>query len=107
MLQALWLEACADLVSSGGQRCLLGKLSDIMGAQGLRLQQAMASYYAHCLYTTYLAALYRRLVARRGAKRAAVAHTLLVIVYRLLTQQQQGYQDPWDELLRRAGAAGG
>jgi transposase len=35
-----------------------------------------------------LAAQYRRLAARRGAKRAAiaVAHTLLVMVYALLTQ---------------------
>jgi transposase len=37
----------------------------------------------------YLAAQYRRLAARRGAKRAAVAvaHSLLVMVYALLTQQ--------------------
>jgi transposase len=38
---------------------------------------------------TYLAAQYRRLAARRGAKRAAVAvaHSLLVMVYALLTQR--------------------
>jgi transposase len=38
---------------------------------------------------TYRAAQYRRLAARRGAKRAAVAvaHSLLVMVYALLTQQ--------------------
>lgn len=44
---------------------------------------------------TYLAAQYRRLAARRGAKRAAVAvaHSLLIIVYMLLTEQQQGYHD--------------
>ena len=37
---------------------------------------------------TYLAALYHRIAARRGAKRAAVAvaHALLVIVYHLLTR---------------------
>jgi transposase len=41
-----------------------------------------------------LAAQYRRLAARRGAKRAAVAvaHSLLIIVYMLLTGQQ-GYHD--------------
>jgi hypothetical protein len=35
---------------------------------------------------TYLAAQYRRLAARRGAKRAliALAHTILVIAYHLL-----------------------
>ncbi|HEV2460309.1 MAG TPA: IS110 family transposase, partial [Ktedonobacterales bacterium] len=44
---------------------------------------------------TYLAAQYRRLAARRGAKRAAVAvaHTLLVMVYALLTQPQATYQE--------------
>jgi hypothetical protein len=38
---------------------------------------------------TYLAAQYRRLAARRGAKRAAVAvaHSLLVMLYALLTQR--------------------
>ncbi len=50
---------------------------------------------------TYLAAQYRRLVAHRGAKRAAVAvavavavaHSLLISVYMLLTGRQQGYHD--------------
>src|SRR5258707_11441274 len=43
---------------------------------------------------TYLAAQYRRLAARRGAKRAAVAvaHSLLVMVYALLTQPT-GYHE--------------
>ena len=38
----------------------------------------------------YLSALYRRLAARRGAKRAivAVAHRLLVITYHLLQRRQ-------------------
>ena len=37
---------------------------------------------------TYLAAQYHRLAARRGTKRAAVAvgHTILLIVYRLLSE---------------------
>ena len=37
---------------------------------------------------TYLAAQYHRLAARRGSKRAAVAvgHTILLIIYRLLSQ---------------------
>jgi len=44
---------------------------------------------------THLAAQYRRLAARRGAKRAAVAvaHTLLIMVYALLTQQQETYRE--------------
>jgi len=39
---------------------------------------------------TYLAAQYHRLAARRGAKRAivALAHTILVIIYHLLTRQE-------------------
>jgi transposase len=43
---------------------------------------------------TYLAAQYRRLAARRGAKRAAlaVAHTILVLVYAVLTSQE-AYHD--------------
>ncbi len=43
---------------------------------------------------TYLSAQYHRLVARRGAKKAAVAlgHTLLVIIYHVLSQEQD-YQE--------------
>jgi transposase len=43
---------------------------------------------------TYLAAQYRRLAARRGKNRAAVAvgHTILVIIYQLLTHETE-YQD--------------
>ena len=39
---------------------------------------------------TYLGALYQRLAARRGAKRAAVAvaHAILVIAYHLLSRNQ-------------------
>jgi transposase len=44
---------------------------------------------------TYLAAQYRRLAARRGKKRAlvAVAHTILVMVYHILTRRM-----PYQEL---------
>ena len=43
---------------------------------------------------SYLATQYRRIAARRGAKRAAVAvaHSILVIVYHLL-RDRQPYQD--------------
>ncbi len=39
---------------------------------------------------TYLGAQYRRIAARRGAKRAAVAvaHSILVIVYHILTRHE-------------------
>src|SRR5262245_55900098 len=44
---------------------------------------------------TYLAAQYRRLTARRGKKKAAVAlgHAILVIVYHLLSRDDEVYQD--------------
>jgi transposase len=43
---------------------------------------------------TYLAAQYRRIAARRGKKRALVAlgHTILVIVYHILTRREP-YRD--------------
>lgn len=39
---------------------------------------------------TYVAAQYRRLAARRGAKRAAVAtaHSLIVMIYHMLSRQE-------------------
>ena len=59
--------------------------------------------------TTYLGAQYRRIAARRGAKRAAVAvavaHSILVIVYHVLTRHEP-YRDLgvayFDERDRRA-----
>jgi transposase len=44
---------------------------------------------------TYLAAQYRRLTARRGKKKAAVAlgHSILIIVYHLLSRREV-YHDP-------------
>jgi transposase len=44
-----------------------------------------ASHQKHC----YLAEQYRRIAKRRGAKRAAiaVAHSILVIIYHLLSNQ--------------------
>ena len=52
---------------------------------------------------TYLAAQYRRLAARRGKKRAAVAvgHTILVIAYHLL-RDETDLPRPRPALLRRA-----
>ena len=74
---------------------------------------------AHCR-DTYLAAQYRRLAARRGAKRAvvAVAHTILIIIYHLLREETTyrelggGYFDERDRqvterrLVRRLEALG-
>jgi transposase len=57
----------------------------------------------HCK-DSYLAAQYQRLATRRGGKKAtiAVGHTLLVIIYQLLSQDKDyeelggNYFDEWD-----------
>ncbi|MFE0063479.1 hypothetical protein [Streptomyces sp. NPDC059003] len=72
-------------------------------AQG-RGQAAMA---ASRTKNTYLAARYRRLVARRGKRRALVAieHTILIAVWHMLTNYVE-YADPGGEyLLQRTGKA--
>jgi transposase len=53
-----------------------------------------AAHAAAHTKNTYLSAQYRRLAARLGKKKAliAVAHSLLVIVYHRLTEDQ-GYQE--------------
>jgi hypothetical protein len=61
----------------------------------------------HCK-DSYLSAQYQRLTIRRGGKKAAVAvgHTLLVIIYHLLSEDKDyeelggNYFDEWD---RQAG----
>src|SRR5260221_11219912 len=64
------------------------------GSPWLRTALVEAGQAAARTKETYLAAQYRRLAARRGAKRAAVAvaHSLLVMVYALLTQPT-GYHE--------------
>ena len=57
----------------------------------------------HCK-DCYLAAQYQRLALRRGSKKAAIAvgHTLLVMIYHLLSQDKDyeelggNYFDEWD-----------
>ena len=60
----------------------------MISASLLRTVAATAARTAGWSKGTYLAAQYHRLAARRGTKRAAVAvgHTILVIVYRLLSE---------------------
>ena len=64
------------------------------GSKWLRSALVEAAHAAGRKEGSYLAAQYQRLVARRGKKRAAVAvgHTLLTIVYFLLTRGTV-YQD--------------
>jgi hypothetical protein len=59
------------------------------GSQWLRATLVQAAWAAAHTKETYVAAQYRRLVKRRGVKRAlvAVAHTLLGIIYQVLKRR--------------------
>jgi transposase len=89
---AAWAGLCPGNDESAGKR-RSGRTRK--GSPWLRTALVEAARAAARSKDTYLAAQYRRLAARRGAKRAAVAvaHSLLVIVYVLLTRKQEGYQD--------------
>lgn len=64
------------------------------GNRWLRSALIEAAHAAAHTKDTYLAAQFRRLAAKRGAKKAAVAlgHTILTIVYHLL-QRGTAYQE--------------
>lgn len=64
------------------------------GNNALRSALVQAARAAARTKDTYLAAQYKRIAARRGANRAAVAvaHTILRIIYHILTKNQP-YQD--------------
>jgi transposase len=64
------------------------------GSPILRRTLTLVAHAAARSKNTYLAAQYHRLAARRGAKRAtiAVAHSIVVIIYHLLTRDEP-YQD--------------
>jgi transposase len=84
---ASWAGRCPGNDESAGKR-RSGRTRK--GNVWLRTALVEAAQAAARTKDTYLAAQYRRLASRRGAKRAAVAvaHSLLVLVYALLTQQQ-------------------
>jgi transposase len=80
---ASWVGICPGNHESAGKR-LSGKTrKGNPYARRLLIQAAHAAAHSK---NTYLAAQYRRIAARRGPKRAAVAvgHSILVIVYHLL-----------------------
>lgn len=64
------------------------------GNQTLRTVMVQAAHAARRKKGSYASALYKRLVGRRGKKRAivAVARSLLVSIYHMLTRQQE-YED--------------
>jgi transposase len=82
---ASWAGMCPGHHESAGKR-RSGRTRK--GSPALRRILVQAAHAAARSKTTYLGAQYRRLAARRGAKRAAVAvgHTILVIAYHLLTR---------------------
>ena len=98
---ASWAGMCPGNNESAGKR-LSGKTRK--GSPWLRSALVEAAHAAiHCK-DSYLAAQYQRLVIRRGGKKAtiAVGHTLLVIIYQLLSQDKDyeelggNYFDEWD-----------
>jgi transposase len=80
-----WACLCPGSFESAGKR-LSGKMRK--GNVSLRRCLSQAAWAISMTKNNYLSALYRRIAARRGAKRAimAVAHALLVIAYHMLHQ---------------------
>ncbi|OUL25420.1 IS110 family transposase [Nostoc sp. RF31YmG] len=87
---AAWAGVAPGNYESGGK-----KLSDST-RKGNRVLRTILVQAAHALARTktYLAAQFRRLAARRGKQRAAVAvaHSILVIAYHLISRQEP-YKD--------------
>ena len=88
---ASWAGLCPGQNESAGKR---RSSKTRKGSPWLRVALVEAAQAAGRTKETYLAAQYHRLAARRGAKRAAVAvaHTILVIAYYLLTRHE-AYQE--------------
>lgn len=88
---ASWAGMCPGNRESAGKR-LSGRTRK--GSPWLRTALVEAAHAATHCKDSYLAAQYHRLVLRRGKKKAtiAVGHTLLVIVYHVLAQEQE-YQE--------------
>ncbi len=85
---ASWAGMCPGNHQSGGKR-LSGKTRK--GSQWLRTALVEAAHAASHCKDSYLSAQSHRLAFRRGKKRAAVAlaHTLVIIVYHLLAQEEE------------------
>ena len=80
---ASWAKLCPGNYTSAGKRSS-GRTGN--GNPWLRQSLTEAAWGASHTRKSYLAAQYRRLAARRGGKRAAmaVAHSILIIIYHLL-----------------------
>jgi transposase len=84
---ASWACLCPGSFESAGKR-LSGKMRK--GNVSLRRCLSQAAWAISMTKNNYLSALYRRIAARRGAKRAvmAVAHALLVIAFHMLKRKE-------------------
>jgi transposase len=99
---ASWAGMCPGNRESAGKR-LSGKTRK--GSPWLRSALVEAAHAAIHAKDSYLSAQYQRLAVRRGGKKAtiAVGHTLLVIIYHVLSEdtdyQELGghYFDDWDQ----------
>ena len=88
---ASWAGLCPGNHESAGKR-LSGRTRK--GSPWLRRVLCQAAWAASHTKDTYLSALYRRLAAKRGKNRAivAVAHSILVVAYCMLSRNQD-YQE--------------
>ena len=88
---AAWAGVAPGNNQSGGKR-LSSRIR--AGNQALRTGLVQAAHAAARTRDTYLSAQFHRLAGRRGKKKAliAVAHTLLVIAYRLIERKEK-YKD--------------
>jgi transposase len=103
---AAWAGVAPGNRESGGKRFPSPTRN---GNQALRQGLVQAAHAAAHTKDTYLAAQYRRLAARRGKKRAivAVAHSILVIAYCLLSRHEPYHElggDYFDRLRPEATA---
>jgi transposase len=101
---ASWAGLCPGSYESAGKR-KSGKIRK--GSLWLRRCLCQAAWAVSTKKKNYLSALFRRLAARRGSKRAtiAVAHNLLVIAYYIL-RDQACYQDLGSDYFDRSNPEG-
>lgn len=101
---ASWAGLCPGSYESAGKR-KSGKIRK--GSLWLRRCLCQAAWAVSTKKNNYLSALYRRVAARRGKKRAtiAVAHNLLVIAYYIL-RDQTCYRDLGPDYFDRINPGG-
>lgn len=101
---ASWAGLCPGNFESAGKR-LSGRMRK--GSASLRRCLSQGAWAISTKRNSYLSALYRRIAARRGTKRAimAVAHALLVIAYHLL-RRKEDYRELGPDHFDRINADG-